>query len=47
MSGVGAGVGALQINDLPAAQRPTWVARDAVEMAGILAVVAANGAARG
>jgi 4-nitrophenyl phosphatase len=47
MSGVGAGVGALQINDLPAAQRPTWVARDAVEMTSILAAVAANGAARG
>jgi len=47
MTGVGAGVGAVQIDDLPAAQRPTWVARDAAEMAGILAAVTASGVARG
>ena len=47
MTGVGAGVGAVQIDDLPAAQRPTWVARDAAEMASILAAAEANGAARG
>ena len=47
MTGVGAGVGAVQIGDLPEAQRPTWVARDAAEMAGILATATANGSARG
>jgi 4-nitrophenyl phosphatase len=47
MTGVGAGVGATQIDDLPAAQRPTWVARDAAEMAGILASVPPSGATRG
>ena len=47
MTGVGAGVGAVQIGDLPEAQRPTWVARDAAEMAGILAAVTASGVARG
>ena len=47
MTGVGAGVGAVQIGDLPEAQRPTWVARDAAEMAGILASATASGAARG
>ena len=47
MTGVGAGVGAVQIDDLSAAQRPTWVARDAAEVAGILAAVTASGVARG
>ena len=47
MTGVGAGVGAVPIDDLPEAQRPTWVARDAAEMADILRTVAASGAARG
>jgi 4-nitrophenyl phosphatase len=47
MTGVGAGVGAVQIDDLPAAQRPTWVARDAAEMAGILTAVTASGVPRG
>jgi hypothetical protein len=37
----------VQIGDLPEAQRPTWVARDAAEMAGILATATANGSARG
>ncbi|NBS48452.1 MAG: hypothetical protein EBS99_15785 [Betaproteobacteria bacterium] len=47
MTGVGAGTGAVKIGDLPEAQRPTWVARDAAEMSEILRTVAANGAARG
>ena len=47
MTGVGAGVGAVGIDDLPEAQRPTWVARDAAEMADIIRTVAASGAARG
>jgi ribonucleotide monophosphatase NagD (HAD superfamily) len=47
MTGVGAGVGAVQISDLPEAQRPTWVARDAAEMAAILAAAAGGGAPRG
>jgi len=47
MTGVGAGFGAVQVDDLPVAQRPTWVARDAAEMASILAAAAASGSARG
>lgn len=47
MTGVGAGVGAVQINDLPDEQRPTWVARDAAEMAEILAAAAGGGTNRG
>ncbi len=41
MTGVGAGVGAVHLDDLPVAQRPTWIANDATEMARIL-----DGAAR-
>ena len=37
MTGVGAGVGAIAVDALPASQQPTWVARDAAELASILA----------
>jgi ribonucleotide monophosphatase NagD (HAD superfamily) len=47
MTGVGAGAGAVRIDDLPEAQRPTWVARDATEMGDILAAATSSGATRG
>lgn len=47
MTGVGAGVGAMAIADLPAAQRPTWTARTAAEMGEILMAVTADGATSG
>jgi 4-nitrophenyl phosphatase len=47
MTGVGAGVGAVKIDDLPESQRPTWVARDAAEMAEILTAASGSGATRG
>jgi ribonucleotide monophosphatase NagD (HAD superfamily) len=47
MTGVGAGVGAMAIADLPAAQRPTWTARTAAEMGEILRAVTADGATSG
>ena len=47
MTGVGAGVGAVKIHDLPEAQQPTWVALDAAEMARILAAVKPDDVARG